>query len=75
MTLDVLKNLRSHSLFNMKSGARIDIQLSSTSNLTYGSVDIDVSIPCFDVELQLTTVPLLIQVTLLLTGVKSLISL
>jgi hypothetical protein len=62
LDLDSLLSLPSHRISDLSTGARVDVQLSTTSNLTYGSVDVDISIPSLSVKLKSTTVSLLIQV-------------
>jgi hypothetical protein len=63
LDIQTLSLLEAQPISQMTLGARVDIQLSSTSNLAYGSVDVDVSIRSLSVDLKATTIPLLIQVT------------
>jgi hypothetical protein len=62
--------LEAQPISQMRLGARVDIQLSSTSNLTFGSIDVDISIRSLSINLKSSTVPLLIQVQLALKSLR-----
>lgn len=63
-TLESFENLSSNliCICDLTSGAMIDIQLSSTSNLAYGSIDVDLSIPSLQIKLKSTNISTLLQV-------------
>lgn len=62
LDLSTLLSLPFHRICEMKTGARVDVQLASTSDLAYGSLDVDISIPSLNIKLKSTTVSMIIQV-------------
>lgn len=46
----------------LNSGATVDIQLSASSPLSYGSVDIDLTIPSLQLQLKTSNISNLLQV-------------
>lgn len=47
------------------SGATVDIQLSASSSLAYGSIDIDLSIPSLQLKLKTSNISNLLQVLII----------
>ena len=63
-TLESFQRLSSEQncICELNFGATIDIQLSSSSNLAYGSIDIDLLIPSFQIQLKSSNISSLLQV-------------
>jgi hypothetical protein len=62
LPIDQLTILNSTLLCEFDCGINTDIQLSSTSALAYGTVDIDMMVPSVQMELKSSSIPIFFQV-------------
>lgn len=62
LSIEQMKTLNSFSFCEFDCGINTDIQLSSTSALAYGTIDVDIMIPSLQMELKSSTIPIFFQV-------------